>query len=160
MNVIPKPQAPLFTVSQKPCFIDFQTEAETHTHVTRLSLVNNTDSEWLAFDAVGNVWSFSYERPAGGFSAFSRLLARSFYNPVSRVAVTWSQVRPYALDELRQHYLDAIAADDDILTQFVDPDELCARVRACSTFQDFVATWEWQSTDATFNDESESAGNA
>ena len=157
---MPKPEGPVFTVSPKQRFIDFQREAETHTHVTRLALINNNDSACLNYDSAGTVWSLSYERPAGGFSAFSRFLTHTFYNPISRVAVTWTALRSYALDELRQHYLDAIADDDDILTQFVEADELCARICACSTFEDFVATWEWQSTDSTFNDQSNATGNA
>ncbi len=154
------PKAPLFTVCEKPCFVEFEPEAQTHAHVTRLALIQNADAGWLAYDAAGSVWGFRYDRPPGGFSALERLLAHTFYNPVSRVGITWEQLQPYSFDELRQHYLDAIAADDDILTQFVEPDELSARVRACSTFDQLVATWTWQSTDSSYNDASEETGRA
>ena len=155
---MPVPKAPLFTVSEKPRFIDFEPQAQTHAHVTRLALLQNADSGCLAYDAAGHVWSFRYERRPGGFSVLERLLAHTFYNPVSRVSITWEQLRPYSFDELRQHYLDAIAADDDILTQFVETEELSARVRACSSFDQLVATWAWQSTDSSFTDESEKTG--
>jgi hypothetical protein len=147
------PKGPLFIVSKKPRSFDFQAKAKTHIQATRLTLISTADSACLAFDSAGTVWSFCYERPPGGFSALARFLAHTFYNPVSRVSITWAMVRPYDFEELSQHYLAAIADDDDVLTQFVERDELCARVRACSTFAEMVATWRWQNTDTAFDDQ-------
>ncbi len=136
----------MFVVHRNHDFIEFHSNIAFHTHVTRLALIRSMDTDGLGFDAAGMLWSFHFERPAAGISMLERFLAHTFYNPDFRVAVTWTQVRPYPLDELRQCYLDALAAGDDVPTQFVGRDELVSRVRACATFQDFVTAWKWQST--------------
>jgi hypothetical protein len=53
----------------------------------------------------------------------------------------------HSVTELRDAYLDAVAHDDDILTQFVEQDTLRKRIQQCRSFQDLVETWQWMSTD-------------
>lgn len=151
---MPIPKGPIFIVSKRPRCFDFQTEAETHSLGNRLGFIKGTGSVTLAFDPTGTVWSRSIESPQGGFSVIARVLAHTIYNPSCRLAINWTQVRSYDFDELRQHYLDAIADDDDVLTQFVERDELRSRVCKCATFADLVATWEWQETDSSFGEQS------
>jgi hypothetical protein len=142
------PTAPYFSCNQKRHAIELSETLETRLPVSQSILVSDFDAEWVAFDAAGAVWSFHYERPPGGFSFITRLLTKTVMNPIREVAVSWTHLRSYQLSELRDAYLDAIEYDDDILTQFVERDELRRRVQQSQSFHDLVETWRWMETDS------------
>ena len=146
------PNAPVFMVNPRQRFIGLHRAVGANTRFS-LDVITYLDPESLSYyDAEGTIWSFRFDPPVSAFSVFLRFLATSFRIPVPPVAITWTALRTYNTDELRRHYLDAIAVDDDILTQFVESEELGARVRACTTFEDLVDAWTWQSTDDTGRD--------
>jgi len=119
-----------------------------HQRVNRLALITNHDSRWNAYDCEGKLWGYRWERSSKRHSIVSRLLAHTIYDPCCMVAVSWTPIRDYRFDELRRLYLDAIADDDDILTQFVDGEELIERVSACVQFDELLKVWEWMETDS------------
>lgn len=143
------PTEPYFSCNSKQHAIELSETLETRSSVSQLTLVADADAEWIAFDASGAAWSFRYERPPGGFSLVTRLLTKTLINPIREVAVFWTRLRSYQFPELRDAYLDAIEHDDDILTQFVERDELLRRVRSSQSFHDLVETWRWMETDST-----------
>jgi hypothetical protein len=77
------------------------------------------------------------ERPLGGLSRV--LAATVVYNPIIRVKCQYRSLGPYTLDELKEAFAAAIAADDDSLTQFHEAEELLARLRRAASFADVVA---------------------
>lgn len=76
-------------------------------------------------------------RPIG---PIARLLGATIYNPSIVVRVEYEAPRSYTLHELRDALIDALNANDDILTQRRDAAELGARFRDAETFTDLVRT--------------------
>jgi len=114
--------------------------------VSRAALVTEYDSQCMIYDSAGMAWGFHFVGRKEKFSLLDRLLAE-VYNPVREFAVSYSQLRSYAFAELQGAYLDAVAHDDDILTQFVESDELTKRIQQCSNFKELLETWQWMETD-------------
>ena len=119
--------------------------AEAGKKVSRLTLVTEYDSKCLIYDSEGAAWGFHYVGRKQKFSLFDRLLAE-VYNPSREFPVSYSKLRGYQFAELQGAYLDAVAHDDDILTQFVEAGELAKRITKCSTFGELLETWQWMST--------------
>ena len=71
-------------------------------------------------------------QPLGRLSA---VLAYTVYNPRVDVEYAYERIGPYALDQLKSAVQEAIDADDDVLTQFVEPDELKRQVAQASSFE-------------------------
>jgi hypothetical protein len=59
--------------------------------------------------------------------------------------VQWVEIGKYEIEKLRHSFIDVAVHDDDILTQFVERDELIRRLEKCDSFSDFVGTWRWLS---------------
>jgi hypothetical protein len=66
--------------------------------------------------------------------------------------VHWSEPKPYALEELMRAFSTAVDRDDDILTQFVERDELKKRISATQSFAQLVDVYKWMETDTTFHE--------
>lgn len=79
------------------------------------------------------------------FSLFDRLLAE-VYNPSREFPVSYSKLHSYQFAERQGAYLDGVAHDDNILTQFVKAGELTKRITQCSTFGELIETWKWMNT--------------
>lgn len=74
------------------------------------------------------------ERPLG---TLSRLRALTIYNPRVQVRHEYSAAA-YELSDLKTALASAIRADDDVLTQFYEGEDLLAQLDAASTFDDVV----------------------
>jgi len=51
------------------------------------------------------------------------------------------------LEELKTVYTKAVEMDDDILTQFVEAEELTKRISEAQSFESLVEVYQWMSTD-------------
>jgi hypothetical protein len=109
--------------------------------VSRVTLVTEYDSKCTIYDSEGTTWGFHYVGRREKFSLFDRLLAE-VYNPSREFPVSYSKLRGYQFAELQGAYLDSVAHDDDILTQFVEAGELTKRIMQCSTFGELIETWK------------------
>jgi len=118
--------------------------AEVGKRVSRLALVTEYESHCMIYDSEGMVWAFHFVGRKVKFSLLDRLFAQ-VYNPSREFPVSYSQLRTYQLAELKRAYLEAVAHDDDILTQFVEAPELTTRIKRCSTFKELLETWQWMS---------------
>src|SRR6266700_1942127 len=141
------PTAPYFQSSPKEHSIDLCDTVPTREHVSRLALLDGFDLDSIVYDSKGLAWSFRFEQPAVRPSVLGRLLAHTVYNPVREVAVSWSPLRDYSFAELRDAYLDAVAHDDDVLTQFVEQSELRQRIQESHSFEDLIKIWQWMCTE-------------
>jgi len=138
--------APYFRVFASRRWITLESDVRT-ADVLRSDLIRGCVSEPVAYDSKGLVWTPTPAPPIRQFGPIRRLLARRIYDPLEFfVPVTWKPLRPYELGELQGAYVDAIDADDDVLTQNVAHDELADRVLHCSSFDDLLETWEWMET--------------
>jgi hypothetical protein len=68
-----------------------------------------------------------------------RLLAYTVYNPAVRAQVLYQTPRPYVLDQLREHLVRAVHADDDLLTQWHSEEDLIQRLKTATTYDDLLA---------------------
>ncbi len=143
------PAAPYFQCYPKEHSIDLCDTVHTRQRVSHVALLDGFDLGSIVYDSKGLAWRFSFERPAARLSVLRRLLAHTIYNPVREVAVSWFRLHEYSFAELRDAYLDAIAHDDDVLTQFVEASDLQRRVQESQSFGDLVETWRWMDTDHT-----------
>ena len=71
-------------------------------------------------------------------SLWNVVLANTIYNPVRVYSVRYRERGSYSLDEVRENILAAVAADDDILTQFLDAPEIKSRLARSESFEDIV----------------------
>ena len=150
-TMIPSPTPPYFSYNREHHRIEMAETVETKLEVPLRNIICGADAAWVSYDAAGVTWSFSYARPAGGFSIFKRLLAQPLLGPflfLRETAITWIASGPYQFSELREACLRGIAVDDGWLTRFVERAELEQRVRGCQTFEDLVRTWRWTKPDA------------
>jgi len=111
-----------------------------------MTLVKEYDSHCTIYDSEGVAWGFHFVGRKEKYTLFDRLLAE-VYNPCREFPVSYSQRGRYDFAELQGAYLDAVAHDDDILTQFVEADELTERIKQCSNFKQLLETWQWMETD-------------
>jgi hypothetical protein len=62
-----------------------------------------------------------------------------FYNPLSAVEFHYDLDGVYELDEVKQKIPRYVQADDDILTQFMDGNEIANRLAKANNFDDVIA---------------------
>ena len=125
-TTVNQPTPPYFLWNDRQHFFTCITAAdaaEAGKKVSRVTLVTEYDSHCTIYDSEGMAWGFHFVGRKEKFSMFDRLLAE-VYNPRREFPVSYSKRRSYQFDELQGAYLDGVAHDDDILTQFVDGDEL------------------------------------
>jgi hypothetical protein len=143
-----EPAPPYFLWNSRQHYFDCITSADgpqAGKRVSRVALVTEYDSHCTIYDSKGTAWGFRFVERKEKFSLFDRLLAE-VYNPRREFPVSYSQLRSYQFAELQRAYLDGVAHDDDILTQFVEAGELTRRITQCSNFGELVETWRWMQT--------------
>jgi len=141
---VTQPAPPYFLWNSRQRFftcITLADAAEAGKKVSRVTLVTEYDSKCTIYDSEGTTWGFHYVGRREKFSLFDRLLAE-VYNPSREFPVSYSKLRGYQVAELQGAYLDSVAHDDDILTQFVEAGELTKRIMQCSTFGELIETWK------------------
>jgi hypothetical protein len=116
--------------------------ARPETHETTLYAIGR--GFWggtVLFDAAGRAWRPGVDIPPG-VGRTRRFLARSIGNERLVVTITYPEPRTYDLAELKRSLTDALALDDDVLTQFHDAEDITAWIDAASSFAEVVAALE------------------
>ena len=113
------------------------TELRQDYHTRAYALVNGYWDRLTLYDSAGLAWSVSEVTPP--ISPLARFLARTVYNPRRMVRITFREPRPFQLDELKEQLTDLVNRDDDVLTQFIDPDDLNTLIRNSQSFKDLLA---------------------
>ncbi len=75
-------------------------------------------------------------RPAIAWLFFARA---QLYNPIRTVEFRYEDCGVFDLAEIRQRIAHYVSCDDDILTQFLDVDEIASRLSTVATFEDIVS---------------------
>jgi hypothetical protein len=113
---------------------------------TVLGAIDGGFDKNLVYDSSGRKWkSRGIESPYKR-TWWRRLLAE-VYNPIITVTVLWGDAKAYALDELKLAYRKAVDQDDDILTQFVEAEELKSRISQTKTFDQLIEVYRWMEAD-------------
>jgi len=137
------PVTPLFLCDDSREWIELEASVKLEQKASVLGLVRRP--QFIGYDFGLIKWRRCY--PVVAVSPWRRLLAYTVYNPELDVRAQWHRIGDYKIEELRSVFLAAVEHDDDVLTQFVERDELIERLKAASTFQDLVKVWEWLSTE-------------
>ena len=99
------------------------------------------------FHRDGSRYEVSAAVPARALPPFSRLLAATVYNPAVIVRYEYRRLGPYELSELKRALLAAIDKDDDVLTQFHEPETLKRRVESATSFDEVAEVLDFAATD-------------
>lgn len=94
------------------------------------------------YDAAGRVWRVGAVELPHGTSGWRRLLARTVWNPPTTARISYRPPATYEPPALREALRHALAADDDVLTQFHEADEIEAWLEQAATFAEILATLE------------------
>lgn len=99
-----------------------------------LGLLRRDAEKEQIFDADGRLFTCQL-RTARKVAWWSKLLAYTVYNPLLEVSNEWRFQRRYELLELQGRLKAVVADDDDILTQFIEHEELIQLINKASSFQ-------------------------
>jgi hypothetical protein len=142
-----------------PCFISgprgyfsFEPSYSSQQTATLLGTIRGFYDKSTVYDSQGHTWHAKGIESPYKRSLWTILLANTVYNPRMTVSVLWREPKPYGLEDLKLVYSKAIDKDDDILTQFVEADELNKRISDAKSFDDLVAVYKWMKTDHTDGD--------
>ena len=105
----------------------------------RFSLLGALHSKrWTGYDSAGNQWrvaaaSFPYRD-----TWWRRFLASTIYNPRFEAELSWEAAGSYSFRDLQALVCSLADKDDDLLTQWVERDDLKAAVSTCETFEELI----------------------
>jgi hypothetical protein len=136
------PIAPLFLLDNSGEWIQFESTVATDHTLFRLRSAKRY--EFIAYDANQTKWKKQYENPH--FSIWNRF-QQYIRSAKVVVPVRWDQIGRYDIEELRDLFLKAVQHDDDVLTQFVEREDLISLLNAATTFDDLVRIWDWLLTE-------------
>jgi hypothetical protein len=92
------------------------------------------------FDADGRLHVIRELVPPHPIGFVQRLLAATIHNPWLMASIHYEEPVPYEIPQLVATLIRAVEADDDILTQWREPEDLLNKLRAAKTFKHCVAT--------------------
>ncbi|MGJ5817380.1 hypothetical protein [Paludibaculum fermentans] len=116
-----------------------QLEKTVKTERTLFRLHSAREFEFTAYAADETKWTLRYTCP--GVPIWTRL-RHLFTVPKIVVPVQWISHDRYPVNELRAAFLQAVENDDDVLTQFVERNDLVGQLKAAEGFGDFVRIWD------------------
>jgi hypothetical protein len=94
------------------------------------------------YDAGGRLWRVDRVELPHGASGWRRLLARTVWNPRTTARISYGEPAPYEVPALKETLRRALAADDDVLTQFHEADEIEAWLEQAASFGEVVEALE------------------
>ncbi len=116
-----KPKFPLISIYNKA--LDIIPSENNLMSATVYGVLKGTlDS--VAFDKDGTKWKYGLIANKKIDSLLTKILAYTIYNPIIQVTPNWTESGKYSLEELKSSICTCIDRDDDILTQFVEPERL------------------------------------
>ena len=90
------------------------------------------------YDKQGNKWSYKQVSDKFKSTFLTKLLAKTFYNPLLEAKVIWTQVGSYQIKELQNKLKYCIDKDDDIITQFEEGDVIKSNLDKSDTFDNIL----------------------
>jgi len=130
------PPLPLIAITGD--FIELVDKDYPFNQATAYGLIKGVNDVTKYFDNGGNVWSSKIIPQNFKFTLLTRLLAKTFYNPKIKVDRIWTRTQDYNIEELKESIRFCIGKDNDILTQFVEAENLKSKLQECCNFQDIV----------------------
>jgi len=141
-----RPTGPCFIAGPRGYF-SFESAYSSTQTATLLGTLRGFFDKSTIYDADGRAWKAKGIESRFKRSWWTLLLANTVYNPRVTVTVLWREPKAYALDDLKFAYLKAVDRDDDILTQFVEAEELTLKISRAQSFAELTAVYVWMETD-------------
>jgi len=107
------------------------------TSTRTLSLLAITESWWVGlriYSENGTLLSMEPNIATVTSRFWSRLLANTVYNPTREMQFNYNSSGPYALASLKEDIQRCVNMDDDILTQFMELEEIVSALKPADTF--------------------------
>jgi hypothetical protein len=136
-----QPMPPLIAVGNKNRYLFIFTESiEEVSKITLCTYWRRNSEKDFYFDSNGNIWDYSFHQPQPNFPKtwWRILLAHTFYNPYIQVEAEWQIVGEYDFNDLKMLCIQCIENDDDVLTQYVEPDYLITKIVTAKSFEELV----------------------
>ena len=99
---------------------------------TVLAVLREYDTPTV-YDKQFEIWTYKLRSDRVKNSFWIRILAYTI-NPIIETYPAWSKTSNYQLDELKQAIIKCIKGDDDLLTQFVEPDVFIKGINQSDSF--------------------------
>jgi hypothetical protein len=93
----------------------------------------------LIIDSAESVWQIIEISPNKPLNLLDKILAYTFYHPLIPVIFQVNKITERPMDIIKDALIQAIDADDDILTQWTDADELKKVVKDANSFDSLIA---------------------
>jgi hypothetical protein len=142
-----KPSGPCFESGPKYYF-SFEQAFSPLPKMKLLGVFSGFYEQLEVFDSAGKLWRLQELRCRQKKSRLLRLVVHLFYNPWVDVEYVWAEPRDYTLEKLRSRFLTAIDRDDDILTQFVEPEVLKKKAEAAMSFAELATVYRSSQKDS------------
>ena len=128
-------------------WIDLWSDLRPSLTTTRYACLDRRWKSVVLYHRDGHRYSIALIEPPRRFNFLTRALAATVYNPVIQARLHYQRDGRYDIEELRGSIRRAIEADDDVLTQFHDADELIALLGSAQTFDTIVSVLRYAETD-------------
>jgi hypothetical protein len=92
----------------------------------------------IAFDSNGNKWTYKQTTDKFKNTLLTRILAKTFYNPLLDATVLWTSHGTYKIEELKIKFKKCVDEDDDIITQFEEGSVIKTEIDNSQTFDDLI----------------------
>jgi len=142
------PTGPCFVVGPRGYF-SFEPSFSSRQTASLLGAIGGFFDKSIVYDADGRQWKAKSIESRYKRTWWTLLLANTVYNPRITVTVLWREPKGYALGELKRAYSKAVDKDDDILTQFVEVEELKKKISEAQSFAALAEVYRWMETDHT-----------
>jgi hypothetical protein len=90
------------------------------------------------FDAKGMVWSAHVVNAPYPVNIWTKILSQ-IYNPWFTIEFTWRGEGNYNFSELQEKLRKCVDMDDDIMTQFMEADDVKALIKEAQSFEELFA---------------------
>jgi hypothetical protein len=92
----------------------------------------------LLFDAAGNKWKVTRVTPNRKIYPIEKIMASICWNPKIKVRLEFDKPKPYPLEALKKEISALVDFDDDILTQFIEANDLKEVIKTADNFEGLV----------------------
>jgi hypothetical protein len=133
------PGFPLICISKDNSMFIIQDE-KSLSKVSTSALVDKTFfKDNYSYDSNGIKWTYELVSDKFKDNFMTRLLAKTFYNPLLDARIIWTQINSYELQELKNKLKLCLDKDDDILTQFETSDIINLAISKANTYDKIMA---------------------
>jgi hypothetical protein len=133
-----QPTFPLIYIFENES-LDLILSEESFSKVSTLALINTTNFEKvILFDKGYQKWTYKQIADSFKNNWWTKLLAKTFYNPTLNAKVIWTLIGEYNLGELKNIVQVCIEKDDDIITQYEEAEVISNSIDKAETFEDIL----------------------